>query len=154
MNATQKTWLDGMVPAAKASEEAFGVPAAVTLAQCILESGWGQTDLAQQANNFFGIKAEHRDDPNSYMEFPTAEYEHGARVMVQAEFEKYPDVEASFRDHARLLATAPRYAPAMAQKDNLAAFCTELQACGYSTAPTYAEMLKTLIVDYSLQQYD
>ena len=56
----------------------YSVPASVTLAQCILESGWGQSRLAREANNFFGIKAEHLGQPDTYREFLTAEYVHGS----------------------------------------------------------------------------
>src|SRR5271156_1469909 len=84
------------VPAAQAAQRAFGVPASVTLAQWELESTWGTSKLATEANNFFGIKAEHLNDPSTYEEFPTAEYENGVRVMIQADFEKYPDVQSSF----------------------------------------------------------
>jgi flagellum-specific peptidoglycan hydrolase FlgJ len=143
-----------MVPAAQASQKQYGVPASVTLAQCILESGWGTTKLSLQANNFFGIKAEHRNDPNTYVEFQTAEYVKGAKVMIEADFEKYPSVEASFTDHARLLATSCRYAPAMGCRTNPQLFSHQLQTCGYSTSPTYGASLYSLITDYKLTQYD
>jgi flagellum-specific peptidoglycan hydrolase FlgJ len=151
---TQLAWLDSLVPAAQASQTAFGVPSSVTLAQCILESGWGQTQLAKECNNFFGVKAHTLTDPSTYEEFPTAEYENGQRVVVDAKFEKYPDVEASFRDHARLIGATPRYAPAMEAKDDAYAFANALQACGYSTSPTYGSSLGNLIRQLNLTRYD
>jgi lysozyme len=147
----QLAWLASMVPAAEASMATYGVPASVTLAQCILESAWGQSSLAVKANNFFGIKSE---GDGHYMSFPTHEYESGRLEEVEADFEAYPDPRSCFVDHARLLAEAPRYAPAMAVKNDAAAFCAQLQACGYSTSPTYAEMLQTIIHCYDLSQYD
>jgi len=147
----QMVWLKSMVPGAQAAMVAFGVPASVTLAQCILESGWGQSALAKQCNNLFGIKSEGDGHEES---FPTTEYEGGERVTVDAEFESYPDPEASFRDHARLLSTLPRYAPAMAVKSNPQHFCEQLQACGYSTSPSYATMLWSIINFYNLTNYD
>ena len=150
----QLAWLKSMVPAAQEAELQYGVPASVTLAQCILESGWGQSGLAREANNFFGIKAEHLDQPDTYREFLTAEYVHGSREMLEAEFEFYPDAAASFVDHARLLATAPRYAPAMAAKGDPVKFAQQLQLCGYSTSPVYATELQQLMVEHSLAQYD
>src|ERR1017187_2057554 len=99
--------------------------------------GWGQSQLALQANNFFGIKAIHLNDHSTYMEFPTAEYENGQRVMVEANFMKYTDAAASFADHAHLLSVSYRYAPAMAVKNNPVQFAAQLQKCGYSTSPTY-----------------
>lgn len=153
-NAEQLRWLESLVPAAQETQKFYGVPASVTLAQCILESGWGHTQLSKECNNYFGIKAEHLDQPNTYKEFLTAEYEDGKRVIIHADFEKYPDVGSSFRDHARLIAMAPRYSAAMVWKNNPLQFCHKLQVCGYSTSPTYGQTLANLIVDLKLTQYD
>lgn len=160
-NYQQLSALEATAPAARAGQIAFGVPASVTMAQWILESGWGTSKLAIQSQNYFGIKAEHLDQSDTYMEFPTVEWEHGEREVIQAKFEKYPDMEASFRDHARLLSQAPRYAPAMAVKDDPFAFANALQSCGYSTSvdpkskePNYGTMLGEIIREYELTQYD
>jgi flagellum-specific peptidoglycan hydrolase FlgJ len=143
-----------VVPAAQAAMSQYGVPASVTLAQWELESGWGTSKLATEANNFFGIKAEHLNDPNTYEEFPTWEYENGQRVLVEADFERYPDAASSFADHGRLLSQATRYAPAMAVKDDPYAFANELQACGYSSSPDYGTSLGNIIRGANLTQYD
>lgn len=153
-SSQQLAWLSSVVPAAVASQQSSGVPASVTLAQCILESGWGTTQLAKEANNYFGIKAEHLSDPSTYEEFPTAEYIHGQRVMIDAKFEKYPDMEASFADHARLISSATRYASAMAVRNDPFAFAIQLQKDGYSTSPTYGTTLGELIHSYNLAQHD
>ena len=60
----------------------------------------------------------------------------------------------SFDGHARLLALAARYKPAMAVAHIPVAFASALQKCGYSTSPTYASGLAELIRDYNLTQYD
>jgi flagellum-specific peptidoglycan hydrolase FlgJ len=151
MTTIELLFLRQAVPAAQASMQATGVPASVTIAQAILESGWGQTGLATKANNLFGIKAV---GDEAYMEFPTAEYENGYRVMIEADFASYPSWAASFTAHAQLLSTLPRYAPAMAVKSDPAEFCTQLEDCGYSTSPTYAELLLQLINEFDLTQYD
>lgn len=154
MNAKEMMFLRTVVPAAQATMRLGGVPASVTVAQAILESGWGESELAREANNFFGIKAEHLGDPESYCELPTAEYEHGQRVMINADFERYPTVRDCFEDHAALLSQAARYAPAMAVKSNAAQFAQQLQVCGYSTSPTYAASLTQLMDEFDLEQYD
>lgn len=149
-----------VVPAAQAAQRQYGVPASVTLAQWEIESAWGTSKLATEAQNYFGIKAEHLSDPSTYEEFPTLEYANGKRAMVVADFEKYPDAAASFTDHARLLATAPRYAPAMAVNDDPLAFAMQLQVCGYSTnrppapPPNYGTVLGNIITWANLSQYD
>ena len=158
MNAQQNTFLRLVVPPAQAAQRKWGVPASVTIAQAILESsnqlGWGQSQLAREANNYFGIKAVHATDPNTYIELPTHEYIHGVCEMVEADFARYQDAGESFDAHARLLATASRYAPAMAVRSDPASFAGKLQSCGYSTSPTYASMLTKLISIYDLTQYD
>lgn len=150
----QLKWLYSMAPMAKEASALYPVPPSVTLAQCTLESGWGTTQLARLALNFFGIKAEHLNDPNTYEEFPTAEYISGNRVIIEAKFEKYASVTDSFTDHARLLATANRYAPAMAVAKDPFAFAMQLQVCGYSTSPTYGVSLGQLITQLHLQEFD
>ena len=166
MNQNQSDFLKLAVPAAIASMMATGVPASVTIAQAIFESsnkqGWGQSALARLANNYFGIKATHLGDPDSYIELPTGEYEGGVEKTVEADFARYPNATASFVAHAQLLSASPRYAPAMRVKNDVAAFARKLQDCGYSTnrpplAPGpkyYADQLLDAIRDYDLEQYD
>lgn len=154
MNAAEMLFLGDVAPAAMATMKATGIPASVTIAQAILESGWGNTRLAVLAHNYFGIKAAADAAPDAYMRFPTWEYDLGKRVMVDADFAKYASVEDCFTAHARLLSMAPRYAPCMAAKDDAAKFCEQLQACGYSTSPHYAEQLMELIGEFDLTQYD
>lgn len=158
MNAQQNEFLKMAVPLAQAAQRKYGVPASVTIAQAILESsndlGWGQSQLAREANNFFGIKAAHLSAPDSYVTFSTHEFVHGSLESVQAEFARYDTPAESFDAHARLLAFAPRYKPAMAKRDDPAAFALALQQCGYSTNPRYASGLLALVRAYDLEQYD
>jgi flagellar protein FlgJ len=130
------------------------VPASITLAQAILESAWGQSKLARECNNYFGVKAAHDAAPNTYQDFLTTEFACGHRTSETAAFAKYADVAVSFAAHARLLAGAPRYQPAMAAASNPEQFAQRLQACGYSTNPQYASDLMQLVRLYDLTQYD
>lgn len=142
------------IPAAQLSAKKWGVPASVTLAQWMPESSWGQSELAKQANNFFGIKYSHLRGDEAYVEMPTAEYIAGKRVIVEAEFVKYPSIAASFDDHGKLLATAARYKPAMAVAGSPLRFAVQLQACGYSTSQEYSSGLMRFIGAFNLTQYD
>ena len=153
-SAAQLAALKAVVPAAQASFRKWGVPASVTLAQWIFESSWGTSKLALQAHNYFGIKAMHPGAPDTYMEFPTAEYEQGKRVIVEALFEKFADESGSFDVHGRLLATAARYKLAMQASPNPYAFAVALAKGGYSTSPTYAVDLIGAVHEYNLAQYD
>ncbi len=143
-----------VVPAAQQTAAQFGVPASVTLAQWTFESSWGTSQLALQALNFFGVKAENLADPSTYMEFPTHEYAAGRLVLVEADFERYATAAASFADHGRLLSTATRYKPAMEMWLSPKLFAQQLQACGYSTSPVYASGLIAQMNGLNLMQYD
>ena len=158
MNALQTAFLRLAVPAAQAAQRKYDVPTSVTVAQAILESsnalGWGQSQLAKEANNFFGIKATDLKDPEHYIELPTHEYIHNHLDLVEAKFARYEDPAESFDAHARLLAIAHRYMPAMACCHDPEGFCIRLQQCGYSTSPSYGVTLAKLINDYDLIQYD
>lgn len=154
MTEEQSAFLKMAVPAAQYSMRSYGVPASITIAQAILESGWGQSELAKDANNFFGIKAPAYVAPDQYDEFPTAEYVGGKMVIEKARFMKYLSAQACFGAHARLLALAPRYRAAMAAKTDPARFAQALYACGYSTNFRYAGLLMQLVEEFDLTQYD
>lgn len=158
MTEKQNAFLKMAVPAAQAAQRRWGVPASVTIAQAILESsnvlGWGQSELAREANNYFGIKAAHGAAPECYMELPTHEYVNNQLEPIDAQFARYPDIAESFDAHAKLLAVARRYRPAMAVAHDPASFALQLQRCGYSTSPTYAASLTKLMRLYDLEQYD
>jgi flagellum-specific peptidoglycan hydrolase FlgJ len=146
--------LHSVASAAQAAQAKWGVPASVTLAQWIIESSWGSSELALTAHNYFGVKARQTLNPVTYVEEPTAEYINGKRTMVKALFEKYPDEAASFYAHASLIASSPRYREAMKHTANPIDFASCLQRAGYSTSPTYALMLVELMREFDLYQYD
>jgi len=156
--AQQAAWLKTMVAPAQMTMRKYGVPASVTLAQCIFESDWGRDPLVKAGRNYFGIKAVAGED---YCEYNTEEdYATGDKEIL-ARFAKYASAEASFDAHARLLATTARYTPAMDALPDIGGFCLKLQQCGYSTsrdpvtrAFNYAEKLLTEIRIRNLRQYD
>jgi flagellum-specific peptidoglycan hydrolase FlgJ len=150
----ESDFLRDVLPAALATQKQYGVPASITIAQAIAESGWGKSALAVQANNFFGIKAIAHTDPNTYVEFSTKEFVGGRKISVMADFAKYPSPVESFQAHAKLLSQASRYMQAMNERNDPAEFATQLQKCGYSTNPEYAAGLMTLVTEFDLRQYD
>lgn len=154
MTAEQCEFLKTAVRAAQYAQRSYGVPASITIAQAILESGWGKSALATECNNFFGIKASNTLDPETYEQFPTHEYVNGQLVGILAAFRRYASPDLCFGAHARLLALADRYRPAMAVRGDPAAFARALQRCGYSTNPNYASLLTELVEEFDLTQYD
>ena len=122
-----------------------GVPASITLAQGLLESANGNSPLAKYANNHFGIKC-HGWKGGTFIQDDDAKDEC---------FRKYPNVYASYKDHAEFLSTRSRYAFLfqLSQTD-YKAWARGLKKAGYATNPKYADLLIRLIEDNDLNQYD
>ncbi len=152
--STEDRFLAAAVAAAQASQRETGVPASVTLAQAILESNWGRSQLAQQAKNYFGIKANGVPGPAGVVYIATWEHLNGRDITVQAAFRAYNSMEESFADHGRYLRDKPIYAQAMRHKDDARQFARLIHAAGYATDPGYADKLIRLMDRYNLYQYD
>lgn len=131
-----------------------GVPASITLAQAALESGWGQSKLTREANNFFGIKDQKNDDwtgPN--YQISTREVYNGKDTTEIAKFRKYRSPEQSFIDHGNFLRKNKRYAK-LFNSYQWQSWAYGLQDAGYATDPNYAKVLIGIINKYGLAQYD
>ena len=125
---------------------AFGIPASITLAQGILESGNGNSELAHKSNNHFGIKC--------HKTWSGRKVYHDDDAKNEC-FRKYRKVSDSFRDHSEFLKNRDRYAFLFDYKTtNYTAWAKGLKKAGYATHPEYAEKLITLIERFNLDQYD
>ena len=123
----------------------YGIPASITLAQGILESGSGKGRLARQANNHFGIKCHDWTGPRIYHDDDRA----------QECFRKYNDPSQSYRDHSLFLAKRKRYADLFKHKiTDYKAWARGLKKAGYATDPQYPKKLISLIERYKLYRYD
>lgn len=123
----------------------YGIPASITLAQGILESGSGKGRLAREANNHFGIKCHDWKGPRIYHDDDRA----------QECFRKYNDPNQSYRDHSLFLAKRKRYANLFKYKPtNYKAWAKGLKKAGYATDPKYPQKLISLIERYKLYRYD
>lgn len=134
--------------AARAAEEATGIPAAFMISQAALETGWGRKEIRHgdgtSAHNLFGIKA----GPNwrgPVAEVMTTEYINGKPQKVMARFRAYGSYAESFADYARLMKDSPRYQPVLARAESATGFAQGLQRAGYATDPAYAEKLSRVI---------
>ncbi len=125
------------------------IPASVTIAQAALESAWG---ASAPGMNLFGIKAD-----SSWKGAVVIEHTHeiikGISMPVLAQFRAYKTWLGSLEDHAQFLLTNARYKPCFATTNALD-FCKQLQACGYSTSPTYGATLIELINEHNLLSFD
>lgn len=118
----------------------------VTIAQFLLESGWGKAGMGD-AHNYFGIKAR---DGEPFVTKPTTEYVNGAPVQVQARFRAYASMAECFADHAALICGRTRpngrriYEAALAHRDDPCAFARALTGV-YATDPQYGEKLVAIM---------
>ena len=136
--------------------ERDGIPASITLAQGILESGAGTSELAQNANNHFGIKCGSGWSGKSYRKKDDDKDENGN--IIESCFRKYSKVEESFHDHGEFLRDPKkelRYGFLFKlDRTDYKGWAEGLEAAGYSTSPTYAEKLVDIIERYKLYEYD
>jgi flagellum-specific peptidoglycan hydrolase FlgJ len=148
--AAQQAFINEIAPGALAAQRQYGIPAAVTIAQAIEESTWGQSQLASQYNNLFGIKG---TGPAGSVTLPTQEYENGQWVTINAPFRVYSNVAQSITDHTLLLATGSPYQQAMADRRSPDTFANDLTGV-YATDPTYGSSLISLMRQYNLYRFD
>ena len=148
--SAQQAFIAEIAPGALAAQQQYGIPAAVTIAQAIDESGWGQSMLATQDNNLFGIKGV---GPAGSVVVPTQEYENGQQVTVNAPFRVYSNVAQSITDHGLLLATGSAYQQAMADRRSPDAFANDLTGV-YATDPNYGANLITIMRQFNLYRFD
>lgn len=132
-------------PTAVAQMEQYGVPASITLAQGLLESGAGRSDLTLRSNNHFGIKC------TSEWTGKTTSHDDDKPKDC---FRVYDDPAESYRDHSLFL-KRPRYASLFELKiTDYKGWAHGLRRCGYATDPNYPAKLIKLIEDYDLAKYD
>ncbi|UZO81141.1 glucosaminidase domain-containing protein [Aquimarina sp. ERC-38] len=123
----------------------YGIPASITLAQGILESGAGYGELTSRANNHFGIKCHGWTGDRVYHDDD----------LSQECFRKYNDPSESFRDHSLFLKNRKRYAKLFTyRKDDYRAWAKGLKAAGYATDPKYPAKLISIIERFGLATYD
>lgn len=123
----------------------YGIPASITLAQGILESGAGRGELTSKANNHFGIKCHGWQGEKVYHDDDEA----------QECFRKYKDPKYSFRDHSLFLTQRSRYqALFKLKKDDYKGWAKGLKKAGYATDPKYPNKLISIVERYNLDAYD
>lgn len=129
----------------------------ITMAQCILESGWGESQLSKSSNNVFGIKADSRWDGES-IEVSTSE---NYNDKINASFRVYTSIDGSVKDHGKFLSENKRYTEhGLFEASHYTTQAQALEDAGYSTKKNekgesiYADMLISLIRNYNLQLTD
>lgn len=142
-------YVDKYAEAAMEQMRRYGIPASVTLAQGILESGSGQSELSRKGNNHFGIKAS------------LSWLESGGRYLVYTDdkpnekFCQYASVADSYEHHSLFLKGNSRYSTLFAlSPDDYVGWTNGLQKAGYATSKSYASSLQSVIKSNGLDKYD
>ncbi|SDQ01555.1 Flagellum-specific peptidoglycan hydrolase FlgJ [Mucilaginibacter sp. OK268] len=123
----------------------YGIPASITLAQGLFESGSGNSDLAKVANNHFGIKCTSDWKGKSYFKDDDSANEC---------FRVYDNPDDSYRDHSAFLKRKNYARLFELDKNDYEGWARGLKQCGYATNPKYPDLLINIIVRYHLDQYD
>lgn len=131
--------------------------ASLTIAQAILESGWGSSSLSKPPNNnLFGIKASD-DWTGEVVRMPTQEWNGSQMVTVYADFRKYSSASESILNHSAFFTNTEwrknNYRAVIGEKDYRQA-CYAVSQAGYATDPNYPGKLINLIESYNLNRYD
>lgn len=143
---TPREYIEKYKHLAIADMEKYGIPASVKMAQAILESDSGNSRLATQANNHFGIKCK------STWQGKTIDHDDDAPGEC---FRKYTSAKESFDDHAQFLSNSTRYERLFALDPmDYKAWAKGLKDCGYATSPVYAERLIKMIETHELYKLD
>ncbi len=146
-NLTHTQFINGIWPYAEQAAKRIGVAIETVIAHAALETGWGRhlpaagtAAATADGNNLFGIKAGNGWRGTSG-DSATTEYVRGSASTVQAPFRSYASIAAGFNDYADLLTGNPRFATALNQGNDAAAFAQGLQRGGYATDPAYVHKL-------------
>lgn len=127
-------------------QKRYKIPASITLAQGLLESGAGRSELARKSNNHFGIKC------HSVWRGDKVYHDDDAKGEC---FRKYDDPMESYEDHSLFLTTRSRYAPLFDLRiTDYRGWAVGLKKCGYATDKAYASKLIDIIETYELYKYD
>ena len=148
-------FINEIVPEAMELKQQTGILPSVTIAQAIIESNFGKSELAVKANNLFGIKGSYHGNS---IKMPTKEYENNRPYTTEAEFRAYPDWKSALIDHTKLFLEGTSWNKHQYQEvlaaENYKEAAYALKTSNYSTDPNYPEKLITIIKQYQLEKYD
>ena len=148
----KEKFVEKIAPIAQDEQQKYHIFASITIAQAALESNWGQSELATQYYNLFGVKS----DTGGLM--TTKEYVNGQWIVVRARFAIYQSWRESIEQHTALFVDGTSWDSshyqAVLSADNYVEAAQALQQRGYATDPNYAQKLISLIKTYNLDKYD
>lgn len=149
-NARCQNFIQSVAPGAVAGWNKYQVLPSITVAQAILESGWGQSSLSTNAHNLFGIKGSYNGHS---VTMRTREVYGGRSVYINDNFRAYDNNSESVEDHGNFLYSNRRYHNLLGDT-NYVSVARKLRQDGYATDPSYANSLIRLVQTYNLNQLD
>lgn len=148
-------FIQKLVVHAQELQDGYGVLPSIIIGQAILESNWGQSLLASEYKNLFGIKAY---GSQKKVNLETQEYVNEEWITIQGDFRVYDSWEDSMDDHTMLFVNGVNWDPLLYEKvltaEKYADAAKALQEAGYATDPDYADKIISVIETYNLDQYD
>jgi flagellum-specific peptidoglycan hydrolase FlgJ len=155
---TQAQFIAAAVSGAQQGWRQYGVPPSVTIAQAVLESGWGRSGLASVDRNYFGIKCQSGGFgtiASGCHVYQTTECDKAGKCFATSDaFRTYPTMAHSFRDHGYFLKVNKRYAPAFVYTKDANNFIWQVWKAGYATDPNYYTKVTGIMAAYQLYKYD
>ncbi|WP_010050847.1 glycoside hydrolase family 73 protein [Carnobacterium maltaromaticum] len=151
----EQAFIDKISAYTKVLQSEYGVLPSISIAQAILESNWGNSELSEKYNNFYGIKGS--EEANTVL-MNTKEFVDEEWIEINGRFRIYESWQDSMNAHTKLFVEGTTWNPqqyaAVLAADNYRDAAFALQASGYATDPTYPEKLIELIQQYKLDQFD
>jgi len=147
-------FLSAILPGAIQTGRDHGIPPSITLAQAILESGWGRSGLARNHNNLFGVKSGAKTGPS--IRLKTVEYASNStasRKTIQASFRTFPSWDESIVHHALLLNNDKRYKGAASHRADWQQYLQQIAPI-YASDPRYVSLISSIVLRYELDRWD
>lgn len=152
--ASASEFIERVSKGAQETQKKYGVLSSISIAQAILESGWGASGLTAKANNLFGVKAD-SSWVGAYVEMETREVYNGQEVIIVARFRAYESWAHSLADHGQFLVENSRYAEhGFFSANDYIGQAYALKEAGYATDPNYPMLLISIIQQYGLEKFD
>lgn len=144
----RESFIRRLKPYADEIDKEYNISPVISIGHAIFESNWGDSRLTQEANNLFGVKATMQwkllNNPvwtGQASEFQRYLLFWSNEINVTAEFKKYKNYSASFRDYAKLMSAAYPESYKAAQKGDISGFAKNIAREGWATDPEYAEKI-------------
>jgi flagellum-specific peptidoglycan hydrolase FlgJ len=149
----RQQFIDLFADVAVADMHAYKIPASIKIAQAIIETNWGNSILAKEANNYFGIKCKENWVGNTYQHKDDDVDKNGK--IIPSCFRAYNSFFESARDHSNFLSNRKYYKELFSlSSTDYIGWANGLKKCGYATDPNYAKKLIHVIEQYDLYLYD